>query len=297
MATPSSSVHAPRAWSVGPRGRALRERWGAPAAFYLGVPAFTALLFGLNHSGMARLLPIQVAVPYWFGLTLPLWVLLDLCTRVVLRVLAPWTSRAWAAALVGAAVGTVLFSPYVAAYVRLFGQFVPDARLYVVNTPLHGHAGVAQWIAFSGVPLYWLLVSFVFARLFGFPRYALVPSALPVEAAAAPVAADEVAASPAFMQLVPPHLAGRILALQAEDHYVRVHTDRGDSLIRYRFSQAVQEVRAIAGLQIHRSYWVATSEIKSVTPDGKGLRVALHNGLSAPVSRSNLGVLRAAGLL
>ena len=300
MPTTSPSVGGTQASWLNGEGAGLRERFVLPAAFYLGVPAFTALLFGLNHSGLARLLPIEAAVPYWLGLTLPLWLLLDLCTRAARRLLSPWTSRAWVAAAAGAVAGTIVFSPYVGAYVRLVAGFVPDAKLYVVNTPLRAGANLTQWIAFSGVPLYWLLVLAIFSRLFDFPDYAGVfgkGHAATVAPARAPAADLAERAAPPFMALVPPRSAGRILALQAEDHYVRVHTERGSALIRYRFSEAVAEMRGVPGVQVHRSYWVATSEIEAVAPSGKGVSVRLKNGLCGPVSRSNLGVLRAEGLL
>ena len=44
-----------------------------------------------------------------------------------------------------------------------------------------------------------------------------------------------------------------------EDHYVRVFTDAGESLILLRLSDAMAEVRDVPGLQIHRSHWVAAT--------------------------------------
>ena len=57
--------------------------------------------------------------------------------------------------------------------------------------------------------------------------------------------------------------AARILALSMEDHYVRVFTDAGESLILLRLSDAMTEVQDVPGLQIHRSHWVATRAVRS----------------------------------
>lgn len=48
-----------------------------------------------------------------------------------------------------------------------------------------------------------------------------------------------------------------ILALSAEDHYVRVRTDRGDGLILMNFTAAIEALGDGAGVRIHRSHWVA----------------------------------------
>jgi DNA-binding LytR/AlgR family response regulator len=86
-----------------------------------------------------------------------------------------------------------------------------------------------------------------------------------------------------------------ILALQAEDHYLRVHTDIGEALILMRLSDAITELAVMGGAQTHRSWWVARSAVsKSTRGDGKGL-LTLSNAIEAPVSRNYLRVLGDAG--
>ncbi len=86
-----------------------------------------------------------------------------------------------------------------------------------------------------------------------------------------------------------------LIALQAEDHYLRVHTDAGDELITARFSDALSELAAAPGFQTHRSWWVAADAIEDVTwLRGRG-EARLKSGLTAPISRSQAGALKAAG--
>ncbi len=88
-----------------------------------------------------------------------------------------------------------------------------------------------------------------------------------------------------------------ILALSSEDHYLRVHTDRGQALILMSLSQAIDALGEDAGLRIHRSHWVARDAVvDSARKDGR-LAVTLANGLILPASRSGRRLLEDARLV
>jgi DNA-binding LytR/AlgR family response regulator len=99
-----------------------------------------------------------------------------------------------------------------------------------------------------------------------------------------------------FNERLPHHLrAANLLALQAEDHYLRVHTDLGDTLILLRLSDAIVELNGIPGAQTHRSWWVAHDAVlKSARGDGKAV-LTLRGEIEAPVSRNYLKPLNDAG--
>lgn len=82
-----------------------------------------------------------------------------------------------------------------------------------------------------------------------------------------------------------------------EDHYVRVFTDAGESLVLLRLSDAIAEVQEVPGLQIHRSHWIARAAVARMErlPDGR-LRLHLVNGSVLPVSRTFAKQVREAGL-
>jgi hypothetical protein len=89
--------------------------------------------------------------------------------------------------------------------------------------------------------------------------------------------------------------AARLIAVEAEDHYLRVHTDAGDELVTARFGDALAELAGVAGFRTHRSWWVAADAIDAVTwRRGRG-EARLTCGLVIPVSRSNAAALKAAG--
>ena len=87
----------------------------------------------------------------------------------------------------------------------------------------------------------------------------------------------------------------RLIAVEAEDHYLRVHTDLGDELIGARFADALGELAGVKGFQVHRSWWAAADAIEAVRwKKGRG-EATLAGGLTAPVSRTYAKALKAAG--
>ena len=93
----------------------------------------------------------------------------------------------------------------------------------------------------------------------------------------------------------PPRRFGReVICLQMEDHYVRVHTALGSELILMRLSDAVSRTGR-EGLQVHRSWWVASDAIAHVVRDGRNFRLKLLNGLEVPVARRAVSRLRGLG--
>ena len=87
----------------------------------------------------------------------------------------------------------------------------------------------------------------------------------------------------------------RLIALEAEDHYVRVHTDSGSELVTMRFSEALDELSRAYGYRLHRSWWVAAEAIEAVRWSRGGGEARLAGGIVVPVSRSHAATLKAAG--
>jgi DNA-binding LytR/AlgR family response regulator len=109
-------------------------------------------------------------------------------------------------------------------------------------------------------------------------------------------AAPAGAGPPKFLERLPVKLrGGELYAVQAEDHYLRLHTSKGSDLILMRLADAVAELDGLEGAQTHRSWWVAKAAVTDAKrSDGRGT-LTLKNGVEAPVSRSYAGALREAG--
>ncbi|MCL6730424.1 LytTR family DNA-binding domain-containing protein [Sphingomonas hankyongi] len=87
---------------------------------------------------------------------------------------------------------------------------------------------------------------------------------------------------------VPQSLRADLVALESEDHYVRIHHKSGSTLILHRFSDAIAELDSREGLQVHRSWWVASGAVAgSFIRSGKRW-LKLSNGMEIPVSRTHL---------
>jgi len=90
---------------------------------------------------------------------------------------------------------------------------------------------------------------------------------------------------------------GRLLHIAVSDHYVDVTTEKGTSLVLMRLSDAIRETAPIAGLQVHRSHWVALDAVRrGVRQNGKAM-LELENGTLVPVSRTYMAAVKQAGLL
>lgn len=89
-----------------------------------------------------------------------------------------------------------------------------------------------------------------------------------------------------------PAVLGDIHALKGEDHYVRVIAQNGEQLVLMRLRDAIADLGEPAGLQVHRSWWVATAGIAKVNRKGRSAEIILKNGASVPVSREMIPRLR-----
>lgn len=99
-----------------------------------------------------------------------------------------------------------------------------------------------------------------------------------------------------FMERLPVKYRGAALyAISSEDHYLRVHTDRGEDLILMRLSDAMRELDGADGLQTHRSWWVARDGVAEINRDNGRQALILKSGASAPVSRSFSAAVKDAG--
>lgn len=101
---------------------------------------------------------------------------------------------------------------------------------------------------------------------------------------------------PKFLERLPLKLRGaEVWAVEAEDHYLRLHTSKGQDLILMRLADAVAELDGIEGLQVHRSWWVARDAITDAKRGDGRATLTLKDGAEVPVSRTYAGLLRERG--
>lgn len=102
---------------------------------------------------------------------------------------------------------------------------------------------------------------------------------------------------PGFLDRADPDLPGEVLVVSAADHYLDVITTEGRGRVLMRFRDAMIELDSVPGYRIHRSHWVAVSELVRVRLDGRRHLADLKSGNSLPISDAYVDELRRAGLM
>jgi len=255
--------------------------------FYLGLPVLTGFLLGWIGAGQASDWPKAAAVSVWVSVCLLGWMAADLGTRVVARAVRPWGWPLTVVLALGVVASGVVAVPL---------NYAIGEAFRLVGFPTRGFEALADYSllrALEGLvapTLIWTSANHAFIRLTGRPRYGYAlgrgrePAGEPPSPSAAP---REV---PAFMTRLRPGVRGRLVAMRAELHYVRVYTDRGDDLILYRFGDAIAEA-GVDGVQVHRSWWVAADALEARC-GGERMQLRLSNDLVVPVSRSYAAAAR-----
>jgi DNA-binding LytR/AlgR family response regulator len=240
--------------------------WAVDLAVATGAGAFFGAIgpFGSYFNGPAWQRAGFQVVMFWAG-----FVMFGTLIRVLMRFgLRGW--RFWIALMAGVA---VLDAPLAWLSAHLAQQIWPALRHLPVPPPWYLQALITS---VPVVAAYLLLI-----------RQRARKRRLAVEAGAAAPSRDGLLGAP----------ASQVLCLQMEDHYVRVHTRAGSRLVLATLSQAIAAMNKTPGLQVHRSWWVAQTAVTGAVTQGRNLRLELANGVTAPVARSAVAAVRAAGWL
>ena len=99
---------------------------------------------------------------------------------------------------------------------------------------------------------------------------------------------------PEFVSKRPAALRRDILALEAEDHYVRVHTLHGSALVLMRLADAAALIDPRLGLRVHRSWWVAKDAVRALERTPGRAIARLVDDTAVPISRAHLPAARTA---
>lgn len=200
----------------------------------------------------------------------------------------------WQFALVGGGVIGALIEPWVARLVPGRPRVFALAQIVAMTPP------ISLWVA--------LIPAILFGQGFRFERvFWTMPSVLTINVAVVGLAwltrsalrpraeagpSPEVA-PPAIRAKLAPRLArARLVAVEAEDHYLRIRTEAGSELVLMRFGDALEALGAADGFRTHRSWWVARTAVQTASwKAGRG-ELILSDGSAAPVSRTYAAALR-----
>lgn len=164
-----------------------------------------------------------------------------------------------------------------------FSALYAPVLWYLIHTMSHDH----------GVPMT-VLELFGVVLLIGL-SIALVREVLTLERPdLAPISLDD---APRLVERLPDEVRAPVLSLSAQDHYVEVRTEKGETRLLLRFSDALEELDPADGLQVHRSHWVSRGAVKGARRDNGRVFLDLVDGSSVPVSRKYREEVARAGWL
>ena len=235
----------------------------------VGVAVGAGVVLALTGAFGTVMAPLWLRFAYWVPLILVGAVWAHLCSRLTERFIDP-DEQPWltVAALSAAAAGPVVGLVWLVTGLLFENEIYPVSRLVHFIGPV-----LIITVAISAINVF-----------LGRPP--------PVQ-----THAGAGGSGPArFLDRLPPRLRGATLhAVQAEDHYLRLHTDRGSDLILMRLSDAVAELEGLEGARTHRSWWVARDAVRDVARSDGRAALTLEGGVVAPVSRRYARALREAG--
>lgn len=259
---------------------------------FWGVILVVSLVLGITGPfGTYEQLDLMPRLGYWLALALATFAVGYLSIKLTLgALLGTKGTRPLRSAIAGIAAGIPVALVVLAFNLALFGGPVPPA------------ADIAK--LFINCSLIAAAISFLTTLAGSSPPREAATGASPLAAQEEQATADQrVAPAPTQPMRPPlidrlPHAArGKLSYISMQDHYVEVHTDKGTTLVLMRLADAIREAGDIAGLQIHRSHWVALDAVTgSRRKDGK-LFLKLADDALLPVSRSYADAVRKAGLV
>jgi len=88
-----------------------------------------------------------------------------------------------------------------------------------------------------------------------------------------------------FIQELTTRASGDIISISSELHYLRVTTTDSEVMFLYNLKDAIDELPAGLGIQIHRSHWVSMEYVTKLSKLNGATECLLSNGKSLPVSR------------
>ncbi len=242
----------------------LQQRWLRHGA---GILALGLLVGSVGPYGTFYEMALPLRLLYWLIVVALSWVQWLLLEGLISR----WTG--WPLQAVGSVTAFLLAA-------LLVGELMLLRPLLGLGGP-RDLAELYLWIAGTALVIFWLNYGAIYWAVEVYGRGER----------------DSDAAPSAFLARIPAKIAGELLCVKTEDHYLRIYTTAGDDLILMRLRDALNELEPDDGLQVHRSYWVARRAVTGFKREGRRVLLTLSNGLEVPVSERHLPAVRRAGWL
>lgn len=100
-----------------------------------------------------------------------------------------------------------------------------------------------------------------------------------------------------FINRLPKDIGQNLICISMEDHYLLAYTDLGNHMMLMRMKDAMVELKEYPGMQVHRSYWVATKHVSHSNKNLRKITLIMSNDMEIPVSRKYIALVKDANLL
>ena len=233
--------------------------------FWAVLVAMIALFALVGPFGTFDRMPLLHRVLYWTSTMLGSW----LIAMVVIAIVIGTVREGWLHPLVELFIGSVVASFLIAAW-----------NLMIVTWTFPN----------SGDPFnYWRMLAYTLpiTLLFAGIAYFVLKDVFEPQAAGT---------ESRLLDRLPIAKRGVIKHMSMQDHYVSVTTSAGTELVLLRMADAVLEVGAENGLQVHRSHWVNLDYITDTKRDSGRLVLVMDDETEIPVSRTYAKAVREAGI-
>ncbi len=251
-------------------------------AILVGVGTFIGLLspFGMDDN------PLYLSVFYWVSLSIFGYMLFAPSIHVSEHCLNKHVNSYWIRISIGAffaSIGMSFFVPiltwfYMGYPIDLFGNFF----LIFPNVLIIGAV---------------ITLIYVLAEKYKDKDAALTVSQEMLQSQRQALIEAKQENSTQLIEKLPVEKRGELICLEMSDHYVKVYTDKGHEMLLMRFKDALNELNGYAGIQTHRSWWVATSAVTASAKQNRKIMLTLNNGLEVPVSRTYIDNVKRVGLI
>lgn len=288
--TAGASIETTRETGHGP---ALPRLSWRHLAYFVGVPLTVATYAALNNWEMQHIAGLGPGLFFYLAHSMLPWWTTCLLTTGTKATLATWKPPWLLILMIGHTLGCLVVTYFSNWLTGIYETAWPQLEITGQVVPL---LSGEFWIYWARAGIIWIGINFLFDRFFGLPLYRYV---IPRGYESGPLTANTHAEggwpgkSPGFIDRLPAALKPEeVLAIKAEQHYIKVLSPEKDYMVLYRFSDAVRELDELLGHQVHRSWWVNTSSIDSVQARAKDFRIRLKNGADVPVSGPYQGMIR-----
>lgn len=259
------------------------------------VPFCAAILLGWYGAGFPDSgIGSSLAIGYWLAILMPTWLAFEAGSWATAYVLRPLNLRFISVIIIGSVLGGLAVRPFV---LYIIGGFFSAADGGGDPVPAPQFIWSVEWLTgfiqeALGILLLWVIANLLMRSALHLPRFGFAPHTDLLsgtkrdEAQNGETDTGDLAPEPEFITRLKDISQTDIAALEAEDHYVRVHTETESELIHYRFTDAVNEQSNQAGLQVHRSFWVSKDYVERMVRRGRSFDIVLKGGKRIPVGQT-----------